>query len=108
MQAVSSALTGVVRATGSLIEAVRSGSLERQSRRKQLTAKITSIRHSENTYYISELSQLNMEKTFELYDLAETRNYNPRQYEEALKIAQQAAQLLAQNLDHLALTLRNQ
>jgi len=66
----------------------------------RLSSMIQAERHSENAHRVAELSKQTMEAIWALYDLAETHHLNPQQYEEVQKIAQQAAQLLAQNLEH--------
>jgi hypothetical protein len=106
VQSTASTVGSLINATAAVIQHVRNGGLGRAAEYRDLQEKVIALRHIHRSEHIGSLSKINMNHLGDMYDLAEKRVNNPYAYAAALEVAEQAARLLAANLERLARELQ--
>lgn len=98
VEAATSTLRSIVGITTGLIGQVRLNGVANAEERQRLRSALAEIRRAEVASAIFRLSRLNIEHVCGLYDLADLRSGSSG-YLEALRHAEHASRLLADNLD---------
>lgn len=101
IQAASPMVAAVLNATTSVITQLRLGGTASAALRQEMKDRVETLRASKVSSAITQLGMQNMQHTFDLYDLAATREGLPG-YADALAEAAHAVRLLRDNLDNLA------
>lgn len=105
IQAASPMVAAVLNATTSVVTQIRLRGTASTALRQEMKDKVAALRASEVSAAIARLGMENMQHTFALYDLADTRE-GMSGYVDALAEAAHAVRLLRDNLDTLARRLR--
>ena len=102
IRAASSALSGVTATTSTLISVIRRNGIVAAAERQRLRDHLTLLRREDISQHIARMGVVNINHTFYLYDLAESKVNMPQAYAAALSIAGDTVRLLEVNLHRLA------
>lgn len=106
IRSATASLSSVASATTAMISALKANGVVRAADRQRLKDGLMALRRFEVADHLARLGVVNMNHTFDLYDLAETKSGNPLQFSAALRIAEQSTRLLGDNLSQLGRELR--
>lgn len=102
IRTASSALSGVTSTTSTIISLIRRNMIVGQAERQRLRDSLTLLRREDISQHIARMGVVNINHTFYLYELAETKAHLPQAYAAALGIAGDTVRLLEVNLHRLA------